>query len=742
MAWKNIKIQVKFFIAFGSMILVLALLSIVSIWNIQLVISNAEAVINGNKLKFDIIQKEVDHLNWAAQLSNYINDDNIGDLNIQTDPTQCEFGIWLYGEGRKSAEELVPQLSAVLRDIEGFHTQLHDSAIKIENNYSSIDRTLGNFIREKELDHIVWKLGLLDYITDKDITSLQVQTEPAKCDLGRWLYSGEIDLLATDHQELGDLISKIIPVHEELHLSAVALETLVESGHTDEALVYFHTTIEDLSKKIMRYLDDIINWHNDELDAMARSRKIFTSETIVSLNNVRQKLQESALITDTYIMTDDVMLERGQKAASTLLIISIILGISSIVIAFILAFSFINPINKCVKFAQQISTGDLNATLDIVQKDQIGVLCDSLRTVVEGFKVKAEIISCFAEGDLTAEVFTLSENDGLGLSLKQMKKDLNFLIGQIATSVDQISSGAEQIAQASQNLSEGAASQASSTEEVSVMVNQISGQAAQNSENSAQARSISEKAAIDAEKGNQNMMDVVNLMEKINYGADDTKKIVKVIDDIAFQINLLALNANVEAARAGKYGKGFAVVADEVRNLAVKSAQAAKETSAKVEDSIKNIQNGSNAVQVSASQLDQIVSGSRQVSEILEEIAAASKNQNDGISQATSGLDQIDKITQENTGSAEETAAASEELSSQSLQLKGLVGRFKLEESFHRTGTVKAIGYERKTLAKKPYKKQDYEKLKPIDKESLSTGIKPVNPAEIISLDDNDFDQF
>ena len=753
MAWENIKIQGKFVIGFGFIILLLATLSVISVLNIQQIVSNAETVIDGNKLKSEIIQREVDHLKWATSLSNFITDESITELNVQTDPTKCGFGKWYYGEGRKEAELLIPQLATILREIEPHHNALHESAILIGDNYSTIDVSLGNFLREKKIDHIVWKLDLLDFVTDEKLTELNVQRDPTKCDLGLWLYSSDMNALISEHPELNSIYRDILPSHVDLHDSAESIEELIQAGRYDDAMHLFHGDTEEYAAITLGYIDDFIDWHDAEVNSMNKSRNIYATETVTSLGNVQGKLSEMISITNSNIITDDVMLASGQEAATTLLFISLIIGAIAIIMAFVLATTIIKPIIKCVNFAEQISTGDLEASLDIVQEDQIGELCDSLRKVVQGFREKADIVSQFADGDLTADVTTLSDKDGLGISLQRMKTDLNILIGQIATAVDQISSGAEQIAQASQNLSEGAASQASSTEQVSVMVNQISGQAAQNSDNAAQARSISEKATMDADKGNQNMADVVNIMEKINGGADDTKKIVKIIDDIAFQINLLALNANVEAARAGKYGKGFAVVADEVRNLAVKSAQAAKETSDKVEESIKNIQNGSSAVQVSATQLGEIVNGSQQVSEILAEIAAASKSQDDGISQATSGLDQIDKITQENTGSAEETAAASEELSSQSLQLKGLVERFKLEDN-NFNGPVKSIEYKKKKVITAPLTgssyRNDFKAKEPIaaaekgskNRESFSTGIKPVNPSDVISLDDNDFDQF
>ncbi len=698
MSWKNLKIQGKFVLGFGFIIVLLIVLSVISIYNIQQIVSNAESVIAGNMLKSTITQREVDHLNWEAELSDFLNNSESSELHVQQDPKLCAFGKWYYGEGRREAERLVPQLAGTLAEVEPYHTALHESAGLIEQNYSVINAELGSFLREKMMDHINWKLNILNFLTDDDITVLSVHTDPTTCNLGLWLYSDNIDVIKKNHSDFNKIYDKLIPVHQKMHEAGAQFTDYIDSGEIVRATRYFHNEIEFYSSETLQLIGQMIVWHDDEMEKMTKSRTIFSSDTVPSLQNIQLKFRRMIEIVNENIMTEDIMLASGQAAEVTLLFISIIIAVIAIIVAFVLATAIIRPIIKCVNFAEQISTGDLDASLDIDQKDQIGVLCDSLRTVLGGFRDKAAIVEKFAEGDLTAEIITLSEKDGLGISLQRMKNDLNMLIGQIVTAVDQISSGSEQIAEASQNLSEGAASQASSTEEVSVMVNEISGQAAQNSDNASQARGISEKATLDAEKGNTNMGEVVSIMEKINGGADETKKIVKVIDDIAFQINLLALNANVEAARAGKYGKGFAVVADEVRNLAVKSAQAAKETSEKVEESIKNIQNGSNAVEISATQLKEIVNGSKQVSEILAEIAAASKNQDEGISQATSGLDQIDKITQENTGNAEETAAASEELSSQSLQLKGLVQRFKLVDSERAVPAPKKIEYRKSSF--------------------------------------------
>ncbi len=331
----------------------------------------------------------------------------------------------------------------------------------------------------------------------------------------------------------------------------------------------------------------------------------------------------------------------------------------------------------------EIALGKLTAEVDgayTERDDSVGKLANAFVEMRDSLKDKAGLLEKVADGDLTVDVNLSSDEDVLGNTLVKMQDSLNDALGQVNSSVEQVSSGSTQVSSASQSLSQGASEQASSLEEITSSLTEINSQAKQNADNATEANAISKQSMDNAENGNKQMKELVDAMSSINKSAEDIKKIVKVIDDIAFQINLLALNANVEAARAGKYGKGFAVVAEEVRNLAGRSAKSVQETNDMVEEALQNTEAGNKLVEATAAQLGEIVSGASKVTGLVEEIAEASKEQAQGLDQINVGLGQVDQVTQSNTSSAEECASASEELASQAQQLKAMVAKFKLSQ--------------------------------------------------------------
>ncbi|MFA5181130.1 MAG: methyl-accepting chemotaxis protein [Syntrophales bacterium] len=234
----------------------------------------------------------------------------------------------------------------------------------------------------------------------------------------------------------------------------------------------------------------------------------------------------------------------------------------------------------------------------------------------------------------------------------------------------QLASASSQVSGASQSLAEGASEQAAAVEETSSSLEEMSSMTKQNADNSGHANRLMKETTNIVERAKGSMTKLTNSMAEISKASEDTSKIIKTIDEIAFQTNLLALNAAVEAARAGEAGAGFAVVAEEVRNLAIRAAEAAKNTSVLIEDTVKKIGDGSGLVSTTNDDFLAVAQSAVKVGELVAEISAASNEQSTGIEQITKAVSEMDKVVQESAANAEETASASEEMNAQAEQVK------------------------------------------------------------------------
>ncbi|MBF0100924.1 MAG: cache domain-containing protein [Desulfobacterales bacterium] len=851
--WKDINIASKLGISFGIIIFLLFITGVLFLFGIDQIIEHAKEANVGNQLDAILAQQEIDHLNFASQLSAFLTDTSITTFQVETDDHKCKFGQWLYGEGRKKAESLDPKLIPLLKQIEEPHRKVHESAILIQKEFRrphyglrqaltmSLNEHLnwigtvteklaeeggGLFVYQNQVRNVVdlgfsiiqhidqnsstetmvekqnrakeflrsirygkenddyiwindthyrmimhpmkpelesqdlthfkgynnqniftefinvcnthgqgficyfwpkpgkdsavpkmsyvklykpwnWIIGTGVYINDENPKRLQrckdyasgkpfdlgVQSNPELCKFTKYIKEPKTIQLMEHFPEFKSVIESIKQPHELMHKSAIPINELVNQHKMLDAIDILNTQTQPALQQIKTHLLEAINAETINQKGYEAANTIYSSQTIPALKSVQTLLHEIRTKAKSNILSDVEMINDATTTQWEVLVMMFIVIIISIALTLSITSLLKRPIQKGVYFVNAIANGDLTATINVNQQDEIGVLIKSMEAM------KNKIMGIISDVvQITHSLFSSSEGlTAVSNQLASSSEEVNSQAYKVAEASEQVSVNVQTVASASEQSSHSVNNIAAMTEEMSVTFNSISQSAEKTAGNvnkmaqasdeisnsvntmvaaieeltaslnevakhTSQARLISQNANTETEVINEKMNTLASASKQIG-------KVVGVIKDIADQTNMLALNATIEAAGAGNAGKGFAVVAGEVKELAKQSADATDEISGQVDNIQKSIEEAVQAIRSITSVINEIANINQIIAVAVEEQTATASEIAKSVATNAQSINDVALNTNQSAKLVHEIARSTDEASKTSLEV-------------------------------------------------------------------------
>jgi len=332
---------------FGTVLVLLCGVAVWSILGIGGIVGNAQEVIGGNRLKAMMVQKEVDHMNWAAKVNAFINDPAVTELTAKTDHKTCSLGKWLYSEDRVEAEGNIPGLDSVLAQLEGPHAAIHKSAVDIKDVYSPADLEQGAFLRESKTAHLLWLKGIQTTFLDPQKNDIDgTETNPKKCAFGQWLYGETAAARKDRNPAFAEVWTQVEQDHKVLHESARGIKKMFEYEMANEAMAMVLDTTMPTADKVLAGIDKMVALNAAETAGFQASVDIYMNRTLPNLTKVKARLHEASELATEFIMTDAQMLSAAQSTKFAVTILSVVAVTLGLGLGFLITRSIVSALTR------------------------------------------------------------------------------------------------------------------------------------------------------------------------------------------------------------------------------------------------------------------------------------------------------------------------------------------------------------------------------------------------------------
>ncbi|WP_034641334.1 methyl-accepting chemotaxis protein [Desulfovibrio inopinatus] len=582
--FNHLKIGIKIALGFALVLIVLIVVSTIEIVGLDNLHRDVDGVVTRSRIAMNIKEMEINHLDWVLSISRGIISNEITNLNVESDPKECAFGKWFYGDGKRVLEEAVPSTAADLSAIERYHNEIHHTFDILKGYYEN---------NTQEIAH----------------------------NLASTLY-----------------IEKLFP-------SLIAFRTL--------------------------------------------------------LNNIDEKVRSKSFQSEDHLKQDTA------SKRNLVIMLSILAILVATGAGIVISRRITQPLHRLLESANSIATGDLNIHLpDVNSKDEMGDLARAFFHMAASLNSHAEHLTAIANGDLSNEVIPLSDKDTMGNALSSMVQALRKMTGQMTDAAHVLTTSISQISASSTQLSTSSAETATAVSEISATVEEVKqttrlsmDKAKTVAEVAAEAAKSSQSGSEATEQLNAEMDTIKGKMEyvaqhivRLSEKSQDIAHIIAVVNDLADQSNILAVNAAIEAAKAGEEGRGFSVVAQEIRSLAEQSKQATDQVRSILADiqkatsaAVMATEQGSNAVESGVHRTENAATAIQQLADTISQaamaatqISASSQEEFAGMDQVALAMDNISQATSQNTESARQLENSAMSLQDLGIQLQELVSRYKL----------------------------------------------------------------